>query len=139
MSESIQPVQGLGGDWIHLHGVEAICILGVHPAERIQPRKVRMDIALECDVRKAAETDHLEHAMNYELVEAEAVAIAKKGKFALIESLAERVADACLRHALVTAVRVVVEKPEALPLTKSVAVEILRRKPVPEPPPPGQS
>ena len=79
MSESLQPVQGLVGDWVHLHAVEALCILGVHPAERMQPRTVRMDIALECDVRKAAETDQLEHAMNYELVEAEAVAIAPRG------------------------------------------------------------
>ena len=139
MSEFLQPVQGFGGDWIHLRRVEASCILGIYASEREKPRPVWMDISLACDTHQAAKSDKLEDALNYEMIEAEAVAIAKKGKFALIESLAERVADACLRHALVTAVRVVVEKPGALPLTKSVAVEILRHKPVPEPPAAGQA
>ena len=56
------------------------------------------------------------------------VAIAKRGSFFLIETLAERVAETCLAHAQVNAVRVTVEKPGALPLTKSVAVEIRRGK-----------
>ena len=116
------------GDWIHLRGVEMSCILGVYPAERTTSRVVRMDISLACDTQKAAATDRLEDAVNYEMIEAEAVAVAKKGKFTLVETLAERVAEVCLRHAPVKAVRVVVEKPGALPLTKSVAVEILRLK-----------
>ena len=60
--------------------------------------------------------------------EAEAVAVAKKGKFRLVEALAESVAAVCLKHPQVLAVRVVADKPKALPLTQSVAVEILRRK-----------
>ena len=117
-----------GGDWIHLRQVEIRCELGVHPAERGKSRPVRMDISLECDTRSAAATDDLADALNYELIEAEAVAVAKKGRFRLIETLAENVAQACLRHSQVAAVRIVVDKPGALPLTRSVAVEILRRK-----------
>ena len=117
-----------GADWIHLRELEVRCVLGVYPEERRKPRKVKMDISLACDLRGAMRSDRLEDTLNYEIIEAEAVALAKKGKFFLIESLAERVAEACLQHKPVRAVRVAVDKPGALPRTRSVAVEIARRK-----------
>lgn len=117
-----------GGDWIHLRKVKATCVLGVHPSERNLERPVWMDISLECDVRKAAASDKLADTLDYESVEAEVVAAAKRGRFRLVEALAESVASVCLAHPGVLAVRVTVEKPKALPLTQSVGVEILRRK-----------
>jgi D-erythro-7,8-dihydroneopterin triphosphate epimerase len=117
-----------GGDWIHLRKVKVRCVLGVHPAERGRARPVNMNISLECDTRRAAKSDKLEDTMNYELIESDAIAIAKTGHFRLIETLAERVAEVCLKHPQVRGVRVVVDKPGALPHTKSVAVEIERRK-----------
>ena len=128
MSASPKKTDVPDGDWIHLRQVAASCILGVYASEREKPRPVRMDISLECDTRRAANSDKLEDALNYEMIEAEVVAIAKRGSFFLIETLAERVAETCLAHAQVNAVRVTVEKPGALPLTKSVAVEIRRGK-----------
>lgn len=116
------------GDWIHLREIEVRCVLGVYPAERRKPRKVHVDISLACDLRGAMASDRLADTLNYEVIEAEAVALAKKGGFFLIETLAERIAAACLRHAPVRAVRVTVDKPRALPHTRSVAVEIERRK-----------
>jgi D-erythro-7,8-dihydroneopterin triphosphate epimerase len=118
-----------GSDWIHLRQIEVKCLLGVHPSERIHIRPVRLDLSLECDLRPAAKTDQLEDALNYEVLEAQVVGAAKKSRFRLVESLAEHVAAICLGHALVKSVRVMVEKPGALPLTRSVAVEITRRKP----------
>ena len=117
-----------GNDWIHLRQVAVRCVLGVHAAERRKARQIRMDISLACDLRAAMASDRLEDTLNYEIIEAEAVAIAKKGKFFLLETLAERVAAACLRHAPVRAVRVAVDKPGALRHARSVAVEIERRK-----------
>ena len=116
------------GDWIHLRKVKATCVLGVHPAERNKERTVWMDISLQCDVRKAAVSDQLSDTLDYESIEAEAVAAAKRGRFRLVEALAESVAEVCLKHSGVLTVRVAVEKPKALPLTQSVGVEIVRRK-----------
>jgi len=116
------------GDWIHLRKVKVRCVLGVHPAERVRPRPVHMNISLECDTHFAARSDKLEDTLNYELIEEEAIAIAKKGRFRLVETLAGRVAKACLKHPQVQSVRIVVDKPAALAHTKSVAVEITRRK-----------
>ena len=41
---------------------------------------------------------------------------------------AERVAEICLRHTQVDEVRIVLDKPGALPHSDSIAVEILRRR-----------
>jgi dihydroneopterin aldolase/D-erythro-7,8-dihydroneopterin triphosphate epimerase len=120
--------QAPAADWIHLREIAVRCVLGVYPEERRKPRKVQMDVSLACDLRVAMHSDRLEDTLNYELVEAEVAAIAKQGKFFLIETLAERIAEACLRHKPVRAVRVAVDKPGALPRTRSVAVEIERRK-----------
>ena len=121
-----------GGDWIHLRRVKTHCVLGVHPAERGKERPVWMDISLECDVRRAARSDQLAdtlEAIDFHKGRApEVVAAAKRGRFRLVEALAESVAAVCLAHPRVLAARVVVEKPKALPLTQSVAVEILRRR-----------
>ena len=115
-------------DWIHLRRVEMQCVLGMYPAERTKNRPVWMDISLACSTRKAAKSDKLQDTLDYESIEAEAVAVAKKGRFQLVEALAESVAAVCLKHPQVRAVRVVVDKPGALPLTQSVAVEIFRSK-----------
>lgn len=128
MNKTKKKLQPPGGDWIHLRRVEIQCVLGMYPAERTKNRPVWMDISLECSTRKAAESDKLEDTLDFDSIEAEAVAVAKKGKFRLVEALAESVAAVCLKHPQVRAVRVVVDKPKALPLTQSVAVEILRRK-----------
>ena len=128
MSKSPKKPSVPGGDWIHLRRVEMQCVLGTYPAERTKDRPVWMDISLECSTRQAAKSDKLEDTLDYESIEAEAVAVAKKGRFRLVEALAESVAAVCLKHPQVRAVRVVVDKPRALPLTQSVAVEILRRK-----------
>ena len=113
------------GDWIHLRRTKVECVLGVHPAEREQKRVVWVDLSLECDTRPAAATDELNDALNYEVIEAAVVALAKKARFRLVESLAALVAETCLGYPGVRRVRVVVEKPHALPLTESVETDAI--------------
>ena len=117
-----------GGDWIHLRRVKATCILGIHPTERAKRRTVYFDVSLRCDTRRAGQSDKIGDTLNYELVEAEVIAVAERGNYFLAESLAERVAEICLRHTQVDEVRVVLDKPGALPHSDSIAVEILRRR-----------
>ena len=121
-------VKDLAGDWIHLRALKVRCVLGVYPAERVRERDVLLNLSLECDTRAAAKSDRLEDALNYELVEADVLSIAEQGRFQLIETLAERVAEACLRYPKVCRVRVVVDKPGALVHTQSVAVEMERQR-----------
>jgi len=136
MSKATRQKQGRGlpreagpeADWIHLRRLEVRCVLGVYPTERRRARPVLLDIALACDTRRAGASDRLEDTLNYEEIEAAARAAARRGKYRLVEALAEGVAQACLVHDGVRAVRVVADKPGALAHTQSVAVDIVRRQ-----------
>ena len=86
------------------------------------------NVSLEIDTRRAGQSDKIGDTLNYELVEAEVILAAEKGNYFLAEALAQRVAEVCLRHTQVMSVRVVVDKPGALPHTESIAVEILRKR-----------
>ena len=123
-------------DRILLFDLRVDCILGCYPAERTTPRPVLFQVALDLDTRPAAATDALPDALNYELVESALRRLAADGRFHLLETLANRAADAML--ALSPAIRAVTlraEKPGALPHTRSVAVEVVRLAAGPASPP----
>lgn len=114
--------------WIHLRDIEVRCILGIYPTERRTPRKVLVNIELATDIAAAAKSDKIARALNYEQIENDVRLIARQGRFFLIETLATRLADACLLYPAVQTVRVTVDKPRALRHTRSVAIEILKSK-----------
>ncbi len=112
--------------------VEA-CV-GVHPHERGRPQPVRVsiDLGVEDDgarplSRPAVSHDDLSRVVDYEAVAATARRILEAGHVALVETLAERIAEACLADRRVRLVRVRVEKLEAVAGAASVGVEIERR------------
>lgn len=113
---------------IQLTGIEVGCILGVYPEERNKTRPVVMDIHLLIE-RPADARDHLESTLNYEAIETLAIMTAQKGKYFLLEALAEAIAEACLRFTRVKQVWLRVCKPGALPSTTTVCVELTRRQP----------
>jgi len=124
------PSGGGGGEWgwVEVNGLETDCVLGVYPEERERARPVEMDVALEVRTAEAAREDDFAKALNYERVEADLRALAREGRFRLVETLAERAAALCLGYEGVRRVRVRVEKPGALRHAKTVAVEVERER-----------
>lgn len=100
-------------DRIELRGLRVRGYHGVLPEERRDGQLFGIDVVLETDVTAAADTDDLAATVNYATVAHQVEAIVAGPAVDLIETLAVRVADACLRHAGVTAVEVAVHKPHA--------------------------
>ena len=73
--------------------------------------------------------DRLERVVNYAGIAERARAVARGGHTRLAETLAERIALACLEDPRVAAARVTVEKPDALPDASAVGVSVERRRP----------
>jgi dihydroneopterin aldolase len=93
---------------------------------------VSIDLGVEDDgarplSRPAVSHDDLSRVVDYEAVAATARRILEAGHVALVETLAERIAEACLADRRVRLVRVRVEKLEAVAGAASVGVEIERR------------
>ena len=107
---------------VFVRGLKVDAEIGVYDHE--QGRKQPLIVDVELDVA-AGGWRHLADTVNYEHVVAAAQSIAAAGHIGLVESFAQRLADACFDEPRVLRARVRVEKPEALaPLAAAAGVEI---------------
>jgi dihydroneopterin aldolase len=100
-------------DRIELVGLRVRGYHGVLPEERRDGQLFGVDVVLETDVSNAAATDDLAQTVDYSTVARQVEAIVAGTPVDLIETLAVRIADACLAHRVVQAVDVAVHKPHA--------------------------
>jgi dihydroneopterin aldolase len=100
-------------DRIALRGLRVRGYHGVLPEERRDGQLFGIDVVLETDVAPAAATDDLAATVDYSVVARQVERIVAGDPVDLIETLAVRIADACLTHRGVTAVEVTVHKPSA--------------------------
>ena len=105
--------------------------LGVYPREEAAAQRVVIGIELLV-VDDAAPAgvgpDRLERVVDYAAVAERARSVATSGHTRLAETLAERIAMACLEDARVESARVTVEKPDIMPHVGSVGVSVERRR-----------
>ena len=111
---------------VFVRGLEVRAEIGVYERERGITQPLIVDIEVEVE---AAGWRHLEETVNYETLAAHAVAIAASGHIGLVESFAQRLAEACVAEPRVREVRVRVAKPRALePAAAAAGVEIIARR-----------
>lgn len=110
--------------------------IGAYAHEALRPQPVRINIDLGVDDEGAGSmsrapigSDELSRVVDYGRVAADVRAIVAQGHVRLVETLAERIAEAALADPRVRLARVRVEKLEALADAASVGVEIERRRP----------
>ncbi|OIV38919.1 dihydroneopterin aldolase [Mangrovactinospora gilvigrisea] len=108
--------QGRSPDRITLRGLRARGHHGVFPEERRDGQEFAVDLVLSLDTRPAAAGDDLARTVHYGVVSEEVVGIVAGEPVDLIETLAQRIADQCLKHEAVQEVEVTVHKPDA-PIT----------------------
>lgn len=100
-------------DVITVRGLSITACHGVLDFEKRIPQPFVLDITLEGDLAPAGRDDDLTASVSYAEVAARAVQIVEGEPVDLIETLAERVAQACFAWLLVEAVTVTVHKPNA--------------------------
>lgn len=115
-------------DRIYIRDLSVRCIVGTNPDERRSKQEVIINIVLDCDLAPAAESDSIDDTVNYRTLKKEIMQHVEASAHLLIERMAARIADLCLRHDRVRGVKVTVDKPGALRWARSVAVEIERRR-----------
>lgn len=107
--------------------------IGIHAHEHTGPQRVRVNVdlaVLDAGTRgdESVGHDELSRVVDYERVANAVRSIVATGHVKLVETLAERIADACLADARVQVVRIRVEKLDIFPDAASVGVEIERRR-----------
>jgi 7,8-dihydroneopterin aldolase/epimerase/oxygenase len=117
-------------DRIVLTGLTVFGRHGVFAHERQDGQDFVVDVALTLDTAPAAASDDVADTVDYGTLAQELAAVVSGPPVNLIETLAERLAEVCLRHGRVHTAEVTVHKPHApIPLAFSdVAVTVTRSR-----------
>ncbi|MBK9739618.1 MAG: dihydroneopterin aldolase [Actinobacteria bacterium] len=117
-------------DQIVIRGIRGIGHHGVLDHERVDGQPFSVDVRLDLDTAVAAGSDSLDDTVDYGRVAKAVHELIVGEPVDLIETLAERIATACLDWPAVHRVRVTVHKPQApieVPFD-DVEVRITRRR-----------
>jgi FolB domain-containing protein len=103
-------------------------IIGIHDWEREKKQDILVNIQMEADCQPAGLSDDFRDAVDYRGVTKSVIGLIETSEFFLVEKLAEEIAKLCLEDLRVSMVRVRVEKPGAVRFSRSVGVEVERRR-----------
>jgi dihydroneopterin aldolase len=116
-------------DRITLRGLRVFGHHGVFEHERRDGQDFVVDADLELDVARAASSDALEDTVDYGSLASRLAGIVAGDPVNLLETLAQRLATACLDDERVSAATVSVHKPQApIPLQFEDVVVTVRRE-----------
>ncbi len=114
---------------VTVRGLELSASIGVHPHEHTRLQPIRVDITLDLGPTPAPQDDRLAETVDYQAVCEATEALVAQGHVQLVETLADRIAQWCLRDSRVHAVTVVIEKPDALANAQSAGCSLTVTRP----------
>lgn len=125
------PVDSVGqmADRILIQNLQLRCLIGIHPEERESAQDLRIHLVLHTDIRKAAASDSIVDAVDYQSVTEKIVSFTEQSRRLLLETLIEDMAQLILSSfPAVDSLQLRVEKPAALPLADFAGIEIERSR-----------
>jgi len=120
-------IAGEGVRHVFLRDMVLQASIGWYPHEHGTPQRVRINVDLGVD-EDADTSDNLKRVVSYETVATTVRAIVAAGHIKLVETLAERIAAACLVDARVRLVHVRVEKLDVFQDAAAAGVAIVRHR-----------
>jgi D-erythro-7,8-dihydroneopterin triphosphate epimerase len=99
-------------------------IIGTHPWERTNKQELILNIRLEYDASKAARSDNLKDALDYEEIAQAITKIVEKSHYFLLEKLAARVLDQLKTYSKLQKASVSIQKPQALAEARTISYTI---------------
>lgn len=109
---------------VFIRDLVLMCSIGVYDHEHEAPQRVRIN--LDLSVSESHHNDNIDHVVCYEQVSNKVRRIVADDHTNLCETLAEKIAQACLEDLRVQCARVRVEKLDVFEDIASVGVEIER-------------
>jgi len=115
-----------GTDVLYLHDLKTDCIIGIWDWERQTRQTIVLDLDMGVDIREAAAHDDIQYTVNYKAVAKRITGFVNTSQFALVETLAEEVAQLILREFPITWLRLRVNKRGAIRGAAEVGLVIER-------------
>jgi dihydroneopterin aldolase len=120
-------------DKMFIEGLQLEAIIGIHSHERTQKQPLSIDIELNFDSTKAAQHDHIDHALDYEKIVTATNNYLQANPFFLLETLANGLAQHLQQKFDLETIILSVFKPHAIPSAKQVGIQVERHKNSPPP------
>lgn len=113
-------------DIVFIRELKVDTVIGIHAWERRIRQTLVIDLELGADIRQAALTDNISHAVDYHAVATRVRAFVQTAEFQLVEALAEAVAELIQVEFQVPWLRLRLTKAAAVPGAAGVGVLIER-------------
>jgi len=113
-------------DKVFIRGLKIDAVIGVFEWEKQVRQPLIFDLEMAWDISKAAATDDLAYALNYQAVTEFVECFVQGNQFELLETLVERLADQLRQEFAMPWLSIDVEKPAVVPQAKAVGLHIER-------------
>lgn len=113
-------------DILYIHNLRTEAVIGIFSWEKRIRQPIHLDLEIAVDIRQAADTDDIRHALDYKTVANRLTDFIVHNEWHLVETLAERIAALLMQEFGVRWLRLRLSKPAALPSADSVGLIIER-------------
>ena len=113
-------------DKIFIKNLQVYGILGIHLHEQQMPQLIQISLCATTDIKNAANNDDIHQTINYSTLVKQIKKILEASRYHTIEALIEALAAVILTNKRISSLWLRIEKPNAVPNTESVGVEITR-------------
>jgi len=109
---------------IRIKNLKLRTVIGINDWERGSKQDVIINIKLEFDASKAAESDAITDTVDYKSIKLKVIEFVEKSSCNLLERLVDQILRICLSDPKVERATVRVDKPHALRFADSVSIEL---------------
>ena len=114
-------------DKIFIRRLKVPAHIGTYPHEKIATQPVFIDVVIRTDIKQAADKDALEKTIDYSAVRESIIQFLALQRFALLETLAEKLATFLMETFQLLWLRLTIRKPQAFLDAEEVGVSIERQ------------
>ncbi len=118
----------LGEMIIKIENLRLRTIIGIYDWEKENRQDLVINVSIDFDGRKAAESDNIEDTLDYKAINKKIISFVETNDFNLLERVAGGICDIVFEDPVVRWASVKVEKPGALRFADSVSVTEAREK-----------
>ena len=115
-------------DIVYIRDLNIKTVIGIYDWERKIRQTVSIDLEMGTDIKRAAQSDYIDDALDYKSVAKRLIGFVEDSSFQLVETLAERVAEIVLTEFNVPWLKLRLSKPGAVRGSRDVGVIIERSK-----------
>lgn len=115
-------------DIIFIEGLSVDASIGVYDWEKQIKQKLIFDVELSSDIQQAGQSDQLDDTVCYAAVSEHITQLTQHQHIDLLEALAEQICSSVLANFNVSAIKLRISKPGAVPTAKNVGIQIVRNR-----------